>query len=325
MSETKALVAVTRKIPESGLALLQDKVNLKVSPHDRVLRKPELASFVKGAVAILSLLTDRIDASVMDAAGRQLKIIANYAVGYDNVDLEAAKKRKIIVTNTPGVLTEAVAEQTFTLLMAVARRLVESDAFTRGGKYRGWEPELLLGRELLGKTLGILGLGRIGSRVAEIASLGYKMKIVYYDRGKKDRELDKRLGASAVTVRKLLTSADFLSLHVPLNRETRHLIGKTELVSMKKKAILVNTSRGPVVDEKALAWALKTGVIWGAGLDVFEFEPKITSELLSLKNVIITPHTASATEEARSAMAILAAQNILAVLEGKAPLTQVKM
>lgn len=308
----KPLVVVTHKIPEAGLKLLLQRFNVRINPKN-----------FKGAEAILSLLTDKIDGKVMAAAGKQLKIIANYAVGFDNIDLAAAKKRKIVVTNTPNVLTEAVAEHAFALLMAVSRRIAESDKFVRAGKFKAWEPELLLGRELAGKTLGILGLGRIGSRVAEIGALGYGMKVIYYDRGKRNRELDKKIGAQTASVRKILTSADFISLHVPLTRETHHLIGRQELASMKKTAVLINTSRGPVVDERALAWALKNHVIWGAGIDVFEFEPKITPQLKKLPNIIMTPHTASATQEARDAMAVLAAQNIIAVLDGKVPLTPV--
>ena len=320
----KPLVVVTRKIPDAGLNLLESKFDLRVNPRDRVLKKEELKKLVAGSSAILALLTDQIDDSVFAASGKNLKIVANYAVGYDNVDLVAAKKRKIIVTNTQSVLTQAVAEHTFALLLSCARRIVESDKFTRAGKYLGWEPELLLGTELSGKTLGILGLGRIGSKVAEIAVLGLGMKVIYYDNGQANRELDKSLGAQAVTVRKLLTSADVVTLHVPLTRETHHLIGKTELLSMKRSAILINTSRGPVVDEKALAQALKKGLIWGAGLDVFEFEPSISKELLKLDNIVMTPHTASATIEARSAMADLAAKNIIAVLEGRQALTAVR-
>lgn len=323
MTETKPLVVVTRRIPKAGLELLAEKFELKVNHFDRSLTQGELKKFVAGAAAILCLLTDKIDEAIFDAAGNQLKIAANYAVGFDNIDLKAARRRKITVTNTPGVLTEAVAEHTFALLMAVARRLAEGDRFARAGKYRGWAPELLVGRELLGKTLGIIGLGRIGSRVAEIGALGYKMKVLYYDRGKKNRELDQKLGSQAGSLRKILTSSDFLSLHVPLTKDTRHLIGRTELSSMKRTAILINTSRGPVVDERALAWALKTGVIWGAGIDVFEFEPQITPALPKLDNIVMTPHTASATEEARDAMAVMAAKNILAVLEGNPPLTAV--
>ncbi len=324
MEKQKPLVVVTRKIPEAGLAVLHPLFELKVNPYDRALRKAELLKLVREADAILSLLTDKIDGEVLKAAGKNLKVVANYAVGFDNIDLAAARKQRVIVTNTPEVLTEAVAEHTFALIAAVARRIVESDKFVRAGRYEGWAPELLLGRELAGKTLGILGLGRIGGRVAEIGSSGYKMRVVYYDRGKKDRELDRKIGSQAVSIRKLLTSSDIVSLHVPLSRETHHMISKTELLSMKRTAILINTARGPVIDETALAWALKNKVIWGAGLDVFEFEPQVTSELKKLENIVMTPHTASATEEARSTMAKLAAQNIVAVLSGKSPLTPVK-
>lgn len=323
MTTTKPLVVITRKIPEPGPSLLSH-FELKINPHARALSLSELLKFVKGTSAILSQLTDKIDGKVLDAAGKQLQIVANYAVGFDNIDLAAAKKRKVIVTNTPAVLTEAVAEHTFSLLSAAARRIVESDKFARAGKYKGWAPELLLGQQFEGKTFGILGLGRIGSRVAEIAARGYKMKVIYYDRGQKNRELNQQIGSEAVSIRKILTSSDFISLHVPLTSETRHLISKREFESMKPTAILVNTSRGPVVDEKALAWALKNKIIWAAGIDVFEFEPKITSELTKLDNIIITPHTASATIEARAAMAELAAKNIIAVLSGKSPLTPVK-
>lgn len=324
MTETKKqTIAVTRRIPEAGLSLLA-RYDLKLNPHDRGLNPAELKSFVKGADAVLCMLTDKIGKDVMDAAGKQLKIIANYAVGFDNIDLAAAKRKKVFVTNTPGVLTQAVAEHAFALMMATARRIVESDQFMRAGRYRGWEPELLLGQEFAGKTLGILGLGRIGTRVAEIGARGYGMKVVYYDRGQKNRDLDREIGSESVTIRKLLTSSDFISLHVPLTRETTHLIGKVELASMKKTAILINTSRGPVVDEKALAAALRQKVICGAGLDVFEFEPKLNPELKNLDNIIVTPHTASATVEARDAMALLAAKNIIAVLEGKSPATPVK-
>ncbi|OGE84439.1 MAG: hypothetical protein A2846_02650 [Candidatus Doudnabacteria bacterium RIFCSPHIGHO2_01_FULL_49_9] len=320
----KQIVAVTRKIPEAGLKLLEDKFDLRVSNVSRPLSAPELKKFVQGASGVLALLTDKIDGEVLAAAGKQLRIVANFAVGYDNIDLPAAKKKKIVITNTPGVLTGAVAEHAIALMMSVARRVVESDKFTRAGRYEGWEPELLLGPELAGKTLGIMGLGRIGSRVAEIAALGLGMKIIYYDNGNRNRDLEKKLGAVACTVRRVLTGADVISIHVPLVPATRHLVGKRELESMKSTAILINTSRGPVVDEKALADALKRKIIWGAGLDVFEFEPKITAELLKLDNVVMTPHTASATIEARNAMAILAAKNIIAVLGGRAPLTPVK-
>src|SRR3989344_1863515 len=196
----KQIVAVTRKIPEAGLKLLEDKFDLRVSNVSRPLSAPELKKFVQGASGVLALLTDKIDGEVLAAAGKQLRIVANFAVGYDNIDLPAAKKKKIVITNTPGVLTGAVAEHAIALMMSVARRVVESDKFTRAGRYEGWEPELLLGPELAGKTLGILGLGRIGSRVAGIAAKGFGLKIVYYDNGSRNKELDKNLGAEAVSI-----------------------------------------------------------------------------------------------------------------------------
>lgn len=319
----KPLIAVTRKIPDAGLSLLSEKFDLKISPHNRVLSSAELKKFVKGAEAILCLLTDKIDGAVLTAAGKQLQVVANYAVGYDNIDLKAAKKHKVVVTNTPGVLTEAVAEHTFALLAAAARRVVESDKFVRAGRYKAWEPELLLGPQLQGKTMGVIGLGRIGTRVAEIAAQGYKMKVQYFNRGKSDRELDQKIGSREVTMRKLLTTADFISLHVPLTPKTKHLIGQLELKTMKRSSILINTSRGPVVNELALAKALKDKIIWGAAIDVFEQEPKITPALKKLQNIVMTPHTASATSEARDAMAVIAAKNIVAVLSGRKPLNPV--
>ena len=321
----KPLVVVTRKIPEAGLKLLEARYQVKVFDRHGVVKPDELKKMVRGAHAILAELTDKIDESVFTAAGPQLKIVANYAVGYDNIDVAAAKKRKIVISNTPGVLTEAVAEHTIALMMAASRRVVESDKFTRAGLYEGWEPELLLGHEMQGKILGIMGLGRIGGRVAEIAARGFGMKIIYYDNGNSNKDMNTALGAEAVSVRKLLTSSDFISVHVPLTPQTKHLISKREFESMKKTAILVNTSRGAVLDEKALAYALSKKIIAGAGIDVFEFEPKITRELLKLENIVMTPHTASATIEARSAMSELAAKNIIAVLEGRAPVTPVKI
>lgn len=312
-------VFVTRRIPEEGLNLLRGKVDLEVWKEDRVIPREELLKRVKGVDALLPLLTDKIDASVMDAAGPQLKIISNYAVGYDNIDVKAATERKIMVTNTPGVLTEAVAEHTFALLMAIARRIPESDRFTRAGKYKGWEPMLLLGTELQRKILGVVGLGRIGSRVAEMAAKGMGMKVIYHD-PKRDEKFEKEFKAKfCKDLPDLLKEADFVSLHVPLLPATRHLIGEKELKAMKKTAYLINTSRGPVVDEEALVSALKKGWIKGAALDVYEKEPKLAPGLTKLENVVLAPHTASATIEARGAMARLAAQAILDVFAGKKP------
>lgn len=312
-------VFVTRKIPDEGLKLLRGKTDLDLWEEDRVIPREELLKRVKGVEGLLPLLTDKIDVEVMDAAGPQLKIISNYAVGYDNIDVKAATERGIMVANTPGVLTESTAEHAFTLLLAIARRIPESDSFTRAGKYKGWGPMLLLGTELQGKTLGIVGLGRIGSRVAEMAVKGMGMKVIYHDI-KRNEKFEKQLKAKfRKNLPDLLKEADFVSLHVPLLPTTRHLIGEKELKRMKKMVYLINTSRGPVVDEKALVKALKGGWIKGAALDVYEEEPKLAPGLAKLENVVLTPHTASATIEARGAMARLAAQAILDVFAGKTP------
>ena len=312
-------IFVTRKIPEAGIKLLRKKgYQLKISPHNRVLKKEEIIKAGKGSHALLCLLTDKIDDRIMAGIGSQLKIIANYAVGFDNIDLKAAKKRKIMVTNTPGVLTTAVAEHAVALLFAVARRIVESDKFTREGKYKGWEPMLFLGSDLLGKTLGIVGLGRIGFEIAKRMSQGFDIKIVYYDLFR-NKKAEKELRIKYLPLKSLLKNADFISLHVPLLPQTRHLIGEKELKIMKKTAFLINTSRGPIIDEKALVRALSKKIIRGAALDVFEFEPKLAPGLSKLDNVILTPHTASATEETRAKMAEMAAKNIIAGLSGKKP------
>ncbi len=300
------------------MKLLKGKVELSVWEEDRVIPKEVLLERVKGVDGILSLLTDKMDAAVMDAAGPQLKVVSNYAVGIDNIDVKAATERKIYVANTPGVLTEAVAELAFTLLMSAARRIPESDRYTREGKFKGWGPMILLGTEAQGKTLGVVGLGRIGSRVAEMAVKGMGMKAIYYD-VKPSSEFEKETGATFKDLDSLLREADFISIHVPLLPETRHLLSAEKLALMKESAYLINTSRGPVVDEIALVEALKKGAIRGAALDVYENEPALAPGLAELPNVVLTPHTGSATDEARSAMSVLAAQAILDVLAGKAP------
>lgn len=319
-----AKVFVTREIPSSGINLLKDKgYEVVVSPQDGVISREDLLVGVKGADAVLSILTDKIDGEVLDAVGPQLKIVANYAVGYNNLDLSAAKQRNVVLTNTPGVLTNTVAEHTFSLMMAIAHRVCEGDRLTRAGKFIGWGPMMLLGNDICGKTLGILGLGRIGAKVAEMGVNGFEMKVLYYD-VKRNEEFEKQTGAEYREINDLLKESDFVSIHVPLLPETQHLLNMDRLAMMKKTAYLINTSRGPVVDEKALVEALKDGVIRGAALDVFEEEPKLAPGLAELENVIITPHIASATEETRGAMSELAAKNIIAVLEGQEPLTQVK-
>jgi len=316
-----AKIYITRKVPESGIKILKARgYEVIVNPEDRVLTKEELIASLKGQNydALFCLLTDKIDGEVMDSFGSQLKIVANMAVGFDNINIEEAKKRGIIVTNTPGVLTNTVAEHTFALMLAIAHRVVEADKFTRALKYQSWAPMLLLGNDLSGKILGVVGLGRIGSRVAYHAVKGFDMKVLYYDVNRNEN-FEKEFSAVYIPLENLLKQSDFISIHVPLLETTRHLIGEPQLRIMKKTAYLINTSRGPVIDEKALVVALKSGEIKGAALDVFEFEPKITPELLQLDNVILTPHIASATEETRSKMSDLAATNIIEALEGHTP------
>ena len=297
-----------------------------MSPYDKVLSKDELISYLKNGKydAVLALLTDKLDADVFQAAGAQCKIFANMAVGFDNVDLEAAKKVGIMIANTPGVLTDTVAEHTFALMLAIAHRVAEADHFARAGKYHGWEPMMLLGTDLSYKTIGILGLGRIGSRVAYHAVKGFNAKAIYYD-VKRNEEFEKEFSAEfCKTPEEVLKKADFVSIHVPLLPATRHLINAERLKMMKPSAYLVNTSRGPVIDEKALAEALQNKIIKGAAIDVFENEPAIEPALLKLDNIILTPHIASATEETRDKMAELAAENIIAALSGQTPLNLVK-
>ncbi len=320
-------IFVTRRVPERGVQQLKKKgYEVVVSPEDKVLSKDELVGELKkGAYdAVLCLLTDKIDADVFQAAGKQCKIFANYAVGFDNIDLVAAKERGIMVSNTPGVLTETVAEHTFALMLAIAHRVAEGVRFTRAGKFVGWSPMLLLGTDPSRKTVGIVGLGRIGARVAHHAAKGFDAKIIYHD-VKQNTDFEKEFDAVyKERIEDLLADADFVSIHVPLLKSTRHLITAERLAKMKKTAYLVNTSRGQVVDEAALVEALKAGTIKGAALDVFEKEPKLAPGLVACENVIITPHIASATEETRSKMAELAADNIIAALTGTTPPNLVK-
>lgn len=313
-------IFVTRKIPEAGINMLKEKgYEVVVFPEDRTITREELKESVKGVDAILSLLTEKIDAEILDAAGPQLKIVANYAVGFDNLKIDDFKAKNIYASNTPDVLTNTVAEHTFGLILSVAQRITEGDRFTRAGKYHGWEPMMLLGNDLYKKTLGILGLGRIGSRVAHHGAKGFDMDIVYYD-VKRNEEFEKEYNAKFMaTPEELLKVADFVSVHVPLLPTTKHLINAERLRMMKPSAYIVNTSRGPVIDEAALVDALKNKVIKGAALDVYENEPNLAPGLADLENVVITPHTASATEETRAAMSEVAAKNIIAALEGQVP------
>ncbi|MBI2640884.1 MAG: D-glycerate dehydrogenase [Candidatus Sungbacteria bacterium] len=320
-------IFVTRQIPDRGPNLLKNKgYEVVVYSEDRTPRKNELIALLKKGVydAVLCDLDDKIDAEVLDAAGKQCKIFANYAVGFDNIDLKAAQERGIMITNTPGVLTDTVAEHTFALMLAIAHRVAEADRFTRAGKFKEWAPMLLLGHDVSKKTLGVVGLGRIGSRVAHHAVKGFDMKVIYHD-VKRNEEFEGEFGAEfRENVDDIFKEADFISLHVPLLPATRHLVDERRLKLMKKIAYLINTSRGPVIDENALVEALKNRVISGAAIDVFENEPALTPGLADLENVILTPHIASATEETRQAMSELAAKNIIEALEGRTPSNLVK-
>lgn len=312
-------IYVTREIPEGGLKILREKFGAFEMNHlDRVLTREELIEKVRGRDGVLCLLTDRIDAAVFDAAGPQCKIFSNYAVGFNNVDVEEASRRGIMVTNTPGVLTEATADLAIALLFSAARRIVEGDAFTRAGKFKGWGPLLMVGQDITGKTLGIVGAGRIGGNVAMKMAKGFGMKILYTDKFE-NAELEKETGAQKVELQTLLRESDFISIHVNLTPETTHLIGEKEFSLMKPSCVFINTARGPVVDEKALVKALQEKKIFAAGLDVFENEPALAPGLAELPNVVIPPHVASATFGTRTRMAEMAAKNLIDALEGRMP------
>lgn len=315
-------VVVTRKIPGNGVKILQNQgYEVVVGQQDGPMTREQLLEVIRGADAVFTQLQDKVDQQFLDAAGPQLKIVANYAVGYDNFDLPTISSHNIVSANTPDVLTEAVAEHAFALVMTTTRRIVEAHSLVLT-QSQGFGPEVLLGVELKDKILGVLGLGRIGSRVAEIGKC-FGMKVIYYDI-KQNSEFESKVGANfKANPEDLLKEADIVSVHVPLLDSTRHMINSDRLQMMKPTAYLINTSRGPVVDEIALVEALKNKTIAGAGLDVFENEPKLAPGLESLPNVVLTPHIASATIEARSAMGELAAKNIIAVLSGNPPLTPV--
>jgi glyoxylate reductase len=308
-------VLVTREIPEAGLRPLEgfDVTVLSKEPPKR----DELLEAVRGAHGILSILTERIDAEVLDAAGENLKVVANMAAGYDNVDVEAAEERGVVVTNTPGVLDETTADTAFMPLLAAARRLGEGERLIRSGGWNAWGPKQLTGPDVWGKTLGIVGFGRIGQAVARRAE-GFGMEVLYTARSRKE-DAERDLDAKLRDLEDLLRESDFVSIHTPLTDETHHLIGERELSLMKPTAVLVNTSRGPVVDEAALAEALAEKRVFAAGLDVYEEEPEVHPKLLDLENVVLVPHTCSASIETRDSMAEMAAQNLRAVLEGREP------
>lgn len=289
-----------------------------VSEYDRPLKAAEFLERARGADAVLSLLTDKIDAEVVDAIGPQLKIVSNYAIGYDNIKVDELTEKGVVVTNTPSkVINESVSEFAWTLILALAKRVVEADESTRRGGYKGWEPGTFLGVNMIGKTLGIVGLGGIGSMTARRA-LGWGMTVLYNKRTR-DEEKEKELGVEFVELDELYARSDFISLHVPLTKETRHMINKKAFAKMKDDVILVNTARGSVVDEGDLVDALRDGKVGGAGLDVYDNEPNINPELLPMENVILTPHIASATHEARGEYGRLAVEAILDTLSDKKP------
>jgi glyoxylate reductase len=310
-------VLVTRKISEAALHLLREKSNVILHEEARPMKAEEIMAHLPGKVALLCMAGDEISAKILET-GKNLKIVANYAVGFNNIDLDTATRLKIAVTNTPEVLTETTADLTFALILGVARRLAECDRFVRAGKWVEWKPSLLLGTDVHGKTLGIVGLGRIGSAVARRGT-AFHMEILYADVRSVERELEGKLAATRVPLRELLQRSDFVTLHVPLIPETTHLLGRQEFQWMKPSAFIINASRGRVIDERALVEALQSGRIAGAGLDVFEEEPRVTPELMGMDNVLLLPHIGSATAETREKMALVAVHNILAVLRGEKP------
>jgi len=317
-------VYITDKIPKNGVSvLLNHGFEVKTNDLGDDLSANDLKKIFSTFDAVITMVSNKIDEKIIKSASRNLKIIVNYAVGYDNIDLEEAKKKKIVVASTPGVASESVAEHTFSLILALNKQLFSTDKFVREGRFTKFDPNLFLSRQLWGQTIGIIGLGRIGTFVAQIAYGGFKMQILYFDT-KRAEDFELIYEAKLCDVDTILQEADIVTLHVPLSKNTRHLISREKLKLMKNSAILINTTRGPVVSEDALVWALKSGEIAGAGLDVFENEPYISADLLHLENVILTPHIASATIETREKMSQIAAQNIIDVFEGREPMGLVK-
>ena len=310
-------VFITARLPQEVLARIAREHSLETHDEDSPIDREKLLAGIEGKDGLLCTITDRIDLEVLERAPG-LKIIANNGVGFDHIDIAAATRRAIPVTNTPGVLTVSTADLAFALILATARRLIEGDRMTRSGKFKFWAPLHFLGQDVGGKTLGIVGFGRIGRAVARRAG-GFDMKVIYYSRAKLDKDEEDRLGVRFASLEELLKESDFVSLHAPLRAETHHLIGEKELALMKSSACLINTARGPIVDEKSLVEALKQGRIRAAGLDVYENEPVLSPGLTELDNVVLLPHSGSATVETRTRMATMAAENLLAGLRGELP------
>jgi len=315
----RANVYITRMIPQETIDELKKLHDVEVNELDRALTREELLKAVKGRDAIISLLTDTIDGDVLDSAGPQCKIVANYAVGFNNFDLKAATERGVVMTNTPGVLDDATATHAWALLLTTARRISESERYVRDGKWEGWAPMAFIGQDVDGKTLGVAGLGRIGKKFAK-KGIAFDMDIIYTNEHR-DLAFEKEFNARFVDKETLLKESDYLSLHLPLLADTKHYIGEKELGKMKPTAILINAARGPLIDEKALVQALKNKVIFAAGLDVFEDEPKLAPGLVELENAVIVPHIASATIQTRLAMGKIAINNVISVLNCEAPQT----
>ena len=310
-------VFITRPIFDETIARLREETDVRVNAEDRILSKSELIDGLKDADGAITLVTDRVDREVLDSA-RRLKVVGNFGVGYNNVDVDAAAKLGVMITNTPGVLTETTADLAWSLMMAAARRIAEGDRYVRAGKFKFWGPQVMLGHDVFGKTLGIVGFGRIGQAMARRAR-GFNMRILFSDSGTAPDDIGRDLGAERVPLADLYQRADFITLHVPLLPGTDHMLDDRAFSLMKRTAIVVNTSRGPVVDEKALVRALKTGRIAGAALDVFEREPEIEPELLHMENVVLAPHVGSASHETRLKMSSIAAENVIAALRGEKP------
>jgi glyoxylate reductase len=311
-------VLVTRALSDEVLRYLDEHCSVTLHDEDRPMPRERLLTEVKGKRGMLPMLTDRVDDELLDAAGTDLVAVANYAVGYDNVDVAACTRRGVLVTNTPDVLTDATADLAWALILAASRRVVEGDRLIRAGRPWSWAPDFMLGREVGEKTLGVVGMGRIGQAVCRRAR-AFGMRLQYHSRTPKPPETEAALALEYRDFSDLLAEADVITVHVSLSEDTRHLFGAEEFRAMKPTAVFVNTTRGAVVDEAALVTALRTGEIFAAGLDVYEREPEVHPDLLSLENVVLAPHLGSATVETRTAMGMLAAENLVAALEGERP------
>lgn len=318
-------VYVCNQIPEIGILLLKKSgFQVDVNSSGKDLIDEGLKKIVGEYDAVLTFLTNKVDKEIIEFASKKLKVISNFTVGFDNLDIKAINTRGIAACNTPGVASESVAEHTFALILALNKKLLEQDRFVREGKFKRWDPTLFLSHQVWGQTIGIIGLGRIGTFVGQVASQGFRMQILYYD-PKKAEDFELLTGAKYLSIEEILKQADIVSLHIPLSENTKHMIGQKEFRLMKNSAILINTSRGPIIDESALVRSLEDNEIAGAGLDVYEHEPEITPALLKSSKVVLTPHTASGTFETREQMSRIAAQNIIDVFTGKEPLGLLKI